>query len=128
MAEERGGGQTGGETATILDTGIFFFFWNHGCAKGALHVAKFSFSEDTYSANAIDLVIILWLLDHIPTDDFLVSVAIILLVCDKIGLPQKFLLMILEFAHHIIKWLWVLLFVEEENGTSKLATIWRRKL
>jgi hypothetical protein len=45
-------------------------------------------------------VVVLDLGDHVATNDSLVSVGIVLLVCDEVCLAQKLLLVILEFSHH----------------------------
>jgi len=45
--------------------------------------------------------IVLWLLDHVPTRDIVISVLIILLIVHEIMLAQELLLVILEFSDHL---------------------------
>lgn len=45
-------------------------------------------------------MIVLWLLDHVPSDDGFVAMIIILLVGDEVGLSQELLLVIFEFSDH----------------------------
>ena len=59
--------------------------------------------EETYTTQAIILVIIFWLLDHIPSNDGLVAMVIVLLVGDEVGLSQELLLVILEFSDHDVR-------------------------
>lgn len=57
--------------------------------------------ESTYTAYLVVLVIVLGLLDHVPSHDVVVSVVIVLLVVDKVVLAQEFGLVILEFPDHL---------------------------
>lgn len=55
---------------------------------------------ETYAADLLVFEVILRLLDHVPADDGLFAVIIVLLVCDKVRLAEQFLLVILELSHH----------------------------
>lgn len=46
-------------------------------------------------------MIVLGLLDHVPSPDELVAVVVVLLVCEEVCLAQKLLLVILELSHHL---------------------------
>lgn len=54
----------------------------------------------TYAAYPVILVIILWFLDHVPSDNIGISV-FVLLICDEVDLLEQFLLVIFEFSHHL---------------------------
>lgn len=56
--------------------------------------------RDTYTTETVVLVIILRLLDHVPSHDGLVAMATIGLVCDEVCLSQKLLLVMFEFSDH----------------------------
>ena len=67
-------------------------------------LARFSWYEmngsETYTTDAIVFEVIFGFLDHVPTHHSLVSVIIVLLVGDEIGLAEELLLVILEFSNH----------------------------
>jgi len=58
--------------------------------------------ERTHAAESVVLVVVLWVLDHVPPSDELVAVVAVLLVCEEVGLAQKLLLVMLEFSHHFV--------------------------
>lgn len=55
---------------------------------------------NTYTTETVVLVIILWLLDHVPSHDGLVAMTIVGFVCDKVCLSEELLLVVLEFSDH----------------------------
>lgn len=61
----------------------------------------FAAEGNTYATESVVFLVIFGLLDVVSADNFLVAVAVILLVGDKVRLPQKFRLVIFEFAHHL---------------------------
>ena len=54
----------------------------------------------THSAYPVVGMVLLWLLDHIPPRNIVISVLVVLLVIDKVVLAEQSLLMIFEFANH----------------------------
>lgn len=62
------------------------------------------------SAETVVLVVILRLLDHVSSNDCLVAMTIVRLVCDKVCLSQELLLVMLEFSDH-------------DEGISSIATV-----
>lgn len=57
---------------------------------------------DAYTAESVVLVVVFWVLDHVPPSDELVAVAAVLLVCEEVCLAQELLLVMLEFSHHFV--------------------------
>lgn len=55
---------------------------------------------NTYTTETVVLVIVLRLLDHVPSHDGLVAMAIVAFVCDEVCLSQKLRLVMLEFSDH----------------------------
>lgn len=47
-------------------------------------------------------MVVLWLLDHVASNDGLVAVIIVLLVGDEVCLAEELLLMMLEFSDHFV--------------------------
>lgn len=63
-------------------------------------ISKRSYAGSTYTTETVVLVVIFWLLDHVSSDNSLVAMVVIGLVCHKIRLSQELLLMMLEFSDH----------------------------
>lgn len=59
-------------------------------------------TRETHAAESVVLVVVLWVLDHVPPSDELVAVVAVLLVCEEVGLAQELLLVMLEFSHHFV--------------------------
>lgn len=57
---------------------------------------------ETHAAKSVVLVVVLWVLDHVPPSDELVAVVAVLLVCEEVCLAQELLLVMLEFSHHFV--------------------------
>lgn len=57
---------------------------------------------ETYAAEAVVLVVVFGVLDHVAPADELVAVVAVLLVCEEVCLAQELLLVMLEFSHHFV--------------------------
>lgn len=76
-------------------------------ADGLLYVRGYVYSwasEDmeTYAAEAVVLVVVFRVLDHVAPADELVAVVAVLLVCEEVCLAQELLLVMLELSHHFV--------------------------
>jgi hypothetical protein len=81
---------------------------------------------ETNAAYAIDLVIVLWLLDVVPADDGVIAVVVVRLVGGEVDLSEELLLVMLEFSDHV-GWrplnakIWL---VRSQYSTDRASSIW----
>lgn len=76
--------------------------WRSDCRKWSVSVIDVLRREvRSYSANSVVSVVVLGLLDHVTTNNFLVAMVVVLLPGDEVDLLEELLLVMLEFSDHL---------------------------
>lgn len=86
--EERGDGQAGGATT------------EQSLACNVIIAILGIMKLWTYSTQFVVIMVVFGLLNHVSPDYCFITMVIVLLVCDEIGLAKELLLMVFEFADH----------------------------